>query len=354
MTESRPRAARGRAAAERDPAPRPGRRRAGREPLPAEPQELRFLDTLAAERAASRHTLDAYRRDLAQCRRILLDAGLWSGWDRVQAHHVRHYIMRLDQAGVGRRSVERKLSALRSFYRFLLREHAVAGSPLAPLRSRRTRRELPLFLSVEETGRLLDSPQILLRQRALQDRPRVPPELRRAIACRDRAILEVLYSAGLRISELVGLDLHDVDLRRGAARVLGKGARERLCQLGSFAVGALREYLAVRHELLTHGGGSADSARALFLGRSGARLTPRSIQRAFKDWLRAANLSTDYTPHSLRHSFATHLLDRGADLRVVQELLGHRSLNTTQIYTHVTTERLRRVYDRAHPHANPA
>ena len=137
----------------------------------------------------------------------------------------------------------------------------------------------------------------------------------------------------------------------GAARVLGKRARERLCHLGSFAVAALREYLEVRHVLLALGHGGDDCARALFLGRSGTRLTARSVQRSFKDWLAAAGLSPCYTPHSLRHSFATHLLDRGADLRVVQEMLGHRSLGTTQIYTHVTAERLRRVYDRAHPHA---
>jgi integrase/recombinase XerC len=221
---------------------------------------------------------------------------------------------------------------MRSFFRFGQREGWAKSNPAKPLRNPRKARSLPHFLSSDDVGRLLAAPGVS-----------------EPLGLRDRAILEVLYSAGIRVSELAGLNLADIDFAGGSLRVRGKGRRERIAPIGSFAAGALGKWLAVRRLSAREKSGPDGP---LFVNKFGRRLTTRSVGRMLEKHLRATGLDRRTTPHTLRHSFATHLLDRGADIRSVQELLGHKSLVTTQIYTHVTTAGLRAAYERAHPRAN--
>jgi integrase/recombinase XerC len=232
---------------------------------------------------------------------------------------LRGFLVELNGRGLARSSVARYVAAVRSFTRFLAREGAIEADPARTLRSPSPRRPLPLHLGEDDVSRLIDA----------------------ASAPRDRAILETLYGGGLRVSELVGLDRDDV--RDGVARVRGKGRKERLAPLGRTAAAAIDAYLAARPR--------AADPRPLFLNAKGRRLTDRSVHRLLKACALKAGLDPRTKPHTLRHSFATHLLDRGADLREVQELLGHASIATTQIYTHVSMERLKKVYERAHPRA---
>jgi integrase/recombinase XerC len=243
---------------------------------------------------------------------------------------LRAYVTALHDAGYAKSSVSRKLASMRSFFRFALREGLAAHNPAKPLRNPRPDRKLPHFLTTEEINRLLQTPP--------SDQPS---------GLRDQAILETTYSAGLRVSEVAGLNDEDVDWDGGVVRIRGKGKRERLAPLGSYAQRALRRWLAVRQARKT----SPSAPVPVFTNRFGGRLTTRSIARMLEKHIRQAGLDTRTSPHTLRHSFATHLLDRGADIRSVQELLGHKSLVTTQIYTHVSTSGLREVYERAHPRA---
>ena len=235
------------------------------------------------------------------------------------------------------------VSGVRGWYRFLERRGLVGGNPFAEIRSLRTEKRLPSFLFEEEMARLVEMPS------------REPcPDGEEFWKLRDRAVLETLYSTGCRISELVSLDLHDVDLKNHTARVMGKGAKERNLFLGAAAVEVLRAYMTMRpfHMHKSDTSGTAEeSARALFINQRGGRVTDRGVRFILGEYLARANLGKRVTPHTFRHSFATHLLDRGADIRAVQELLGHASLSTTQVYTHVGMERLKKVYRRAHPHA---
>jgi integrase/recombinase XerC len=309
----------------------------------------RFLQHLRTGRHASPHTLDNYRRDLAQFAEAL-DPGPdveALDWAAVRLADARRFVLSLQERDCARTTVRRKTSALRSFFRFLVREGEVAANPFASLQTLKAPRRLPQVLSVEAVGRLLDTPGIYWSSQVQTSDSdgRCAAEL---AAVRDAAILETLYSAGLRISEAVGLDGGDLDLFSATFVVRGKGKKERLCALGQPALLALREYLRVREAL---GLAGRRDQGPLFLNHRGARITARSVQRNFKLYVQAAGLSAEVTPHKLRHSFATHLLDAGADLRSVQELLGHASLSTTQIYTHVTAERLMEVYRKAHPHA---
>ncbi|HET6573142.1 MAG TPA: tyrosine-type recombinase/integrase, partial [Fimbriiglobus sp.] len=227
--------------------------------------------------------------------------------------------------------IARRLAAVRSFGKFLCREGVLKSNPAQALRGPRQDKKLPHFLTVADTRKLLAAP------------PDVPP-----LGRRDRAILETLYSAGLRVSELVGLNLDDADLSDGVLVVRGKGKKERLALLGGPAKAAMAAWLADRAALL------ADRNRqspAVFVNKAGGRLTTRSVGRLLAKHLRQAGLDPRTTPHTLRHSFATHMLDAGADIRGVQELLGHKSLSTTQVYTHVTTQRLQQSYHKAHPRA---
>lgn len=297
----------------------------------------RFLDHLVLEKSASPHTLLNYRRDVGQFLSFWRGRGEQAGeppWDQVDVSLVRRYLAHLQHRGYARRSVARKLAALRSFYRFLVREGVLPGNVFRLVHTPKLEKKLPRFLDEDEMTTLLSRPD-----------PSNP------LGLRDRAILELLYGSGLRVSELCALDLQDVDHSDGDVRVSGKGKKERQVPVGSFALGALAAYLrAGRPAILAGARGQAGRAEAaLFLNHRGTRLTPRSVARLVQRYVREAALVRGCTPHTLRHTFATHLLSRGADLRDVQELLGHSSVSTTQIYTHVSQERLRQVYRKAHP-----
>jgi integrase/recombinase XerC len=244
---------------------------------------------------------------------------------------LRGYVAAMHEAGYAKSSIARRMASLRSFFRFAQREGHVSANPAKPLRNPRPERVLPHCLTTDEIQRLLEA-----------------PSSRRPLGLRDRAILETMYSAGLRVGELIVLRDQDLDLEAGLARVRGKGRKERLAHLGSYALKALKQWLSVR-QLATPD--AAGGTAPVFTNRFGRRLTTRSVGRMLEKLLAKTGLDKRTTPHTLRHSFATHLLDRGADIRSVQELLGHKSLVTTQIYTHVSTAGLRAAYERAHPRA---
>ena len=309
-----------------------------------------FVQYLRSERNASEHTIDGYARDLVQFvthawRGHVRDGGVdWEGLDVAAA---RRFTVALQQQELSRRSIQRKISTLRSFARYLVREELLPGNPFGGLPAAKAPKRLPEVMSIDDVGRLLDAPKSYWEPRAGSDNLQ---DARRAAfaAVRDAAILEVIYSAGLRISEAIGLDIKDIDFFSRSFVVKGKGRKERLCALGGPAVDALGEYLEARQKA---GLGGRRAQGPLFVNLDGDRLSARTVQRNFKHYLRQASLPPNMTPHGLRHSFATHLLDAGADLRSVQELLGHANLSTTQIYTHVTAERLIAVYKQAHPRA---
>ena len=290
----------------------------------------RFLQYLLVERNASDLTIKSYREDLTALAAYL---GQSRGNSppppgEISVLDLRGYVASLHEAGYARTTIARRLASLRSFFRFGQREGWTKTNPAKPLRNPRKPRNLPHFLSAEDIGRLLQSPPT--------DAP---------AGLRDRAILETLYSAGLRVSELAGLNDSDLDFAGMLLRIRGKGRRERLSPLGSYAARALQRWLRVRKL------SPRETSTPVFVNKSGRRLTTRSIARMLEQYLKLTGLDQRTTPHSLRHSFATHLLDQGADIRSVQELLGHKSLVTTQIYTHVSTTRLRDVYEKAHPRA---
>lgn len=294
----------------------------------------RFLQYLRVERNASDLTVKSYREDLAMLADYLAE-GRGGGCPHPAAVTVldlRGYVASLHESGYAKSTIARRLASMRSFFRFGQREGWATMNPAKALRSPRKGRSLPHFLSAEDIGRLLEAP------------PNDCPSGRR-----DRAILETMYSAGLRISEVVGLNEGDLDFRAGLVRVRGKGRRERLAPIGSYASTALRRWLRVRslHAALPTG-----PQAPVFLNKFGNRITTRSVARMLEKYLKLTGLDLRTTPHSLRHSFATHLLDGGADIRSVQELLGHKSLVTTQIYTHLSTTALRKAYAKAHPRAN--
>jgi integrase/recombinase XerC len=287
--------------------------------------------------SASNHTARAYIGDVNAFLRFMADRHFGGEEASIEAVSpelidrlkMRAYLAHLQLQGMSRQSVSRKLSSIRKYFEFLIDEKIIETSPAVEVSHPKLKRGLPEFLSVDETLRLLEAPS--------GDTP---------LGIRDRAILETLYSAGLRVAELAGITISDVDASGGIVRVAGKGDKEREAQLGRFAVQAIKRYLHVRMDLdKGHSGGR------LFLSRTGRPLAERDIHRIVTGCARGLWGNRSVSPHTLRHSFATHLLDAGADLRDVQELLGHASLSTTQIYTHVSTKRLRIVYDKAHPHA---
>ncbi len=294
----------------------------------------RFLNYQRTERNASELTVKSYREDLTALADYLEEAheGICPGPSQVSSLELRGYVGALHEAEYAKSTIARRLASLRSFYRFGQREGWVDNNPAKALRNPRQGRTLPHFLSSDDIGRLLRAPS----------GKTVPGK-------RDRAILETMYSAGLRVSETVGLNDGDLDFRGGIARVRGKGKRERFAPIGSFAAEALRTWLEVRK---LHASQSRGAESPVFVNKFGRRITTRSVARMLEKYLKEAGLDGRTSPHSLRHSFATHLLDRGADIRSVQELLGHKSLVTTQIYTHVSTAGLREIYEKAHPRAN--
>lgn len=292
----------------------------------------RFLQYLRVERNASELTIKSYREDLAALAAYLAHAhGRQVKASAITTLDLRGYVASLHEANYAKTTIARRLASMRSFFRFGQREGWTNTNPAKPLRTPRKPRELPHFLSSEDLARLLDT-----------------PPANKPLGLRDRAMLETLYSAGLRVSELVGLNDDDVDHAAGIVRVRGKGRKERLAPLGSFAQKALGRWLEKRKLAPAL---ARQPSRPVFTNKFGKRLTTRSVGRLLEKHLQVARLDRRTTPHTLRHSFATHLLDRGADIRSVQELLGHKSLSTTQIYTHLSTAGLRKVYEKAHPRA---
>ena len=292
-----------------------------------------FLRHLRIERNASELTVKSYGDDFESFYDYLQDRlGRIPEVDDLTINVLRGYVTYLHECEYARSTIARRLACLRSFFKFTTREGITTSNPAKALRTPRTGRKLPHFLTTDQVSRLLEA-----------------PPANDAMGLRDRAILETMYSAGLRVAELVSINLGDWDRAANILRVLGKGKKERIAPVGSYAARALERWLEVR---VADPDAAPDERDALFLNRFGRRLTTRSIGRMLEKYLQVTGLDSITSPHTLRHSFATHLLDGGADLRSVQELLGHKSLTTTQIYTHVSTRRLRETYEHAHPHAN--
>lgn len=293
-----------------------------------------FLRHLGLEKNASEHTVKSYREDLNQALEFFRSklGGKAAQPSHLNTRLLRAYLAWLHEQGYAKTTVARRVSAVRSWCRFMCRQGTLTANPADALRGPRQDKKLPHFLSVAEMARLVQAPR--------GDEP---------AGLRDRAILEALYSAGVRVSELTGLNVDDLDLDSGMLTIRGKGKRERLAMLGSRALKATKQWLEAR-EAFAQGRGQRQPA--VFLNQRGTRLTSRSVGRLLEKYLAQAGLDRRTSPHTLRHSFATHLLDAGADIRSVQELLGHQSLNTTQIYTHVTTHRLKDSYQKAHPRAS--
>ena len=305
-----------------------------------DPELARFVRYLQAERNVSAHTLSGYAADLAQ-----LVSSRWGeaapppyDWSACSEDDARVYLLALAKAGSGPATVLRKLASARTFFRFLQREERILDNPFSLLKGPRKPKRLPRVLSAEEVARFLSRPEADFREGRLGEYPFL----------RDVAIFESLYSTGCRISEMTNATWGALDLSRGTLVVVGKGAKERLVILGRPACEALTR---LRKKAASLDPAFVASEAAVFLSDRMKRLLPRFVERRMKRYLAEAGLPLDVTPHKLRHSFATHLLDAGADLRAVQEMLGHASLSTTQIYTHVSVERLRDEYAKTHPRA---
>ncbi|MEM9695049.1 MAG: tyrosine recombinase XerC [Myxococcota bacterium] len=300
-------------------------------PVPFETALERFLTYATHERRASPHTVAAYRRDVAGMLVFVAERQARPNLETVDRFLLRAW---LAEASTGRKpaTTARKISAMRGFFRFLQRRHGLAQNPAELLQAPKKSGELPTFLDAETMGEVIETD--------------TDPDER--VAARDRAVFELTYGAGLRVSELSQLDTDGVDFARNEVRVLGKGNRERLVPFGRAARAALEAWLAVRSDFLR----PEEPSPALFLSRRGNRLNPRAVQRLVKARGIAGAGRPDLHPHALRHSCATHMLDGGADLRAIQEMLGHRSLRTTQRYTHTSIDGLVRTYDQAHPLAS--
>ncbi|HCF59723.1 MAG TPA: site-specific tyrosine recombinase XerD [Myxococcales bacterium] len=288
-----------------------------------------FLDFIRTERGLSNNTLEAYSRDLRDYLDFLSKAGVGEP-EAVLPDHVERHLVDLHGRGLSHRSQARHLAAVRGFHLFLLRERYAKNDPTENVETPRASRNLPVFLTLDEVERLLAAPDD--KQPAGQ---------------RDRAMLEVMYATGLRVSEAVGLTTEDVNLRDGYLVAQGKGGKERIVPLGEYAIEFVKRWLEGGREALRKG----RTARALFIGPRGTALTRQGVWKIIRRYALAAGIKKQISPHKLRHSFATHLLERGADLRAVQAMLGHADISTTQIYTHVDRARVRRIYDKAHPRA---
>lgn len=294
-----------------------------------------FLRSLALEKNASELTVKSYREDLTQAIGYFRTQQKNIKPAAITSRHLRGFSVWLHEQGYAKSTIARRIAAVRSWFRFLARQGVIQSNPAEGLRGPRQDKKLPHFLPVEKVDHLLATPQDVT-----------------ALGARDRAILEVLYSGGLRVSELTGLNVADLDLDAAVATVRGKGKKERLVFFGEQASKTLKHWLTEREQVLAQKNGKAKHQDAVFLNKHGTRLTSRSVGRMLAKYLAQGGVDSRTSPHTLRHSFATHLLDAGADIRSVQELLGHSSLTTTQIYTHVTTHRLRESYQKAHPRAN--
>ncbi|MDY7011493.1 MAG: tyrosine recombinase XerC [Planctomycetota bacterium] len=319
----------------------------------------KFLEHLSGRRNFSPHTVRSYQIDLMQFCRFLISpeetlSGNQAAFDEtqagmlsnrllsVQANDVRAFLAALMGGGYSRSTIARKLASLRSLYKHLVRIGEMETSPAAVVRAPKQLKKLPGCLDEAQVETLLSAPA---------DEPASRNALEQMISARDKAILETIYSAGLRVSELVGLNVEDMDSSDGTLRIRGKGRVERIAPLGSPAAAAVAEYLQLRDEVFPPARRGADAAGPMFVNKLGGRISDRSVRRKLDKYIRRAGLAGKVSPHTLRHSFATHMLNRGADLRSVQELLGHKSISTTQIYTHLTTAGLKSAYNKAHPMA---
>ena len=283
----------------------------------------KFINYLKVEKNASEHTIKNYKTDLDSFSHFFGDKDI----SEVDHLALRRFLAEMRAKNYAKRTIARHLASLRSLFRFLYREGHIKSNPLTAISSPKLDKKLPKFLDVDKVTKLM-----------------LKPDIKTEAGLRDRALLETLYSTGIRVSELVGLDSSDIDQFAGVIKVFGKGSKERIVPIGEEALGAIRKYNDKK-------GRKDKSKDEVFLNNRGGRLTDRSVRRVLDKYIRACAIEEKISPHSLRHSFATHLLDRGADLRSVQELLGHMNLSTTQIYTHVTMDRLKSVYDKAHPRA---
>lgn len=297
--------------------------------LPPDKQDLihQFIHYLSSEKNASPHTCRGYLRDLEDFKGFLKGSGVHLSQEgnievgKVDRIAIRSYLSYLHRKNK-KSSIARKISTLRSFFKYLVREQLIPSNPAKSVSTPKVEKTLPTTLTVDEAFRLMESPS-------------------KKEELRDRAILELLYSSGLRVSELAGLSLNGIDLELGIVKVMGKGRKERIVPVGTKAVEALQAYLESR--------GGLGGDLPLFINSRGGRLTPRSVGRLVKHYSKSSGIFRKVSPHSLRHTFATHLLDAGADLREIQEMLGHASLSTTQRYTHLSVNKLMEVYDKAHP-----
>lgn len=285
----------------------------------------KFARYLEIEKNASVHTITNYKIDL----KGFADFTGERPFEKIDYLLLRKYLAHLKTVQYDKRTVARKLACLRSFFKFLCRDGYLKTNPALGLATPKLDKKLPFFLDAEQTAKFLDLP--------------VEKDM---VSLRDKAIMETLYSTGMRVSELVGLEIRDVDFIGGVAKVKGKGKKERLVPVGDTAIRAIKHYLDRRADI-----DAMKNKPAMFLNKNGGRLTDGSVRAVIDKYIHIAGIREKISPHTLRHSFATHLLDRGADLRAVQELLGHVNLSTTQIYTHVSTERLKAAYDKAHPRA---
>ncbi|GAB4253928.1 MAG: tyrosine recombinase XerC [Methylomicrobium sp.] len=286
-----------------------------------------FLDRLKIEKRMSDHTVSGYRRDLETLRDFCIEKNL-RDWSELRPDHVRSHIAQRHRQGLGSKSLQRALSSIRGFYRFLMKHHQVSNNPAQHVKAPKQDRKLPEVLDVDQVTGLLEA------------------KTDSWLDIRDKAMFELLYSSGLRLSELTALDIDDIDLSDRSLRVKsGKGGKSRLLPIGSKAIEALKQWLPIRSDLCRH------DNKALFLSTRTTRLAPRSVQQRLEQWCLKKGIPEHVHPHMLRHSFASHLLESSRDLRAVQELLGHSNIGTTQIYTHLNFQHLAEVYDQAHPRA---
>jgi len=297
----------------------------------------KFIRFLTYERNMSPATVSAYRRDLEQFELFCKEQNIsLEEPTKIDISLVRRYLAVMQNRCLSRASVARKLCAIKAYFKYLARENIISSNPILGLSAQKKNKRLPSALSESEVLSLLAA-----------------PNLTDPLEIRDRAMLQLLYSTGIRISELVGMDISNYHPREAFVRVFGKGSKERVVPVGNRSCQSLENYLKISRPALLKKAHSKDGKEnnALFLNKNGGRMTSRSVERMMKKYLMKSGLSRTYTPHSLRHSFATHLLDAGADIRSVQELLGHSDISTTQIYTDVSKERLYSVYNKAHPRA---
>jgi integrase/recombinase XerC len=310
-----------------------------------------FLIYLRAVRNASPHTIRSYDTDLAQFLTFLTPPGTAMPRPQDVTHlMIREFVAHLHDLQLEKSSIARKLAAIRSFFKFAVREGMVVRNPARMVATPKLPKRIPSVLSAEDLNAFLDGVVAGPERGSGRHRQSSENISSRLMVKRDRAILELLYASGLRVSELTGLNLGDMDRKELMLRVRGKGNKERIVPYGGKAEQSLEAYQSVRQEILRKAGGRGDR-QAVFLNHLGTRLTQRSVARIVKKYARLANVNWDLHPHSLRHAFATHLLADGADLRAIQELLGHSSLSTTQRYTHATIRQLMEVFDKAHPRA---